>query len=98
MGSMVSLAACVLVVAAAADLAPLQKAVEGAVPACQVRISFGSSGMLARQIEAGAGFDVYLAANRSFVDGLVAGGRVEKTVSYARGRIAVWSKRGLKWK
>ena len=98
MGSMVSLAACVLVVAAAADLAPLQTALEGAVPGCKVRISFGSSGMLARQIEAGAAFDVYLAANRTFVDGLVAGGRVEKTVSYARGRIAVWSKRGFKWK
>jgi molybdate transport system substrate-binding protein len=90
-------ASCVLLVAAAADLAPLQRSLQAALPGCAVKISFGSSGMLARQIEAGAGFDLYLAANREFVDDLVRKGLVEKAVPYATGRLGVWSKRGLRW-
>jgi molybdate transport system substrate-binding protein len=92
------LAACALLIAAASDLALLQPEFAGAVPGCEIRISFSSSGMLARQIEAGASFDVYLSANRSFVDRLVEAGAVRGTVPYARGRIAVWSKRGLAWR
>lgn len=96
---MITMLSCVLLIAAAADLAPMQGVLERAVPGCNVKISFGSSGLLARQIDAGAPFDVYLAANRALVDGLVNHGRVEATVPYARGRLGVWSKRGLlKWK
>lgn len=55
---------------------------------------FGSSGMLARQIENGAPFDVYLSANEKFVRDLAAQGRIDPaTVTpYATGRVAIWSK------
>ena len=41
---------CTLIVAAAADLAPIQKPLVAAFPECIVRYTFGSSGMLAQQI------------------------------------------------
>jgi molybdate transport system substrate-binding protein len=92
-------AACTLLVAAAADLAPLEKAFTSAVPGCRVRVSFAASGALARQIEHGADFDVYLAASRRYTDDLLKAGAVDPaTVTpYARGRIAVWSLHGLRW-
>jgi len=57
------------------------------------RISFGSSGMLAQQIEHGAPFGVFLSADRAYVEqlartGKVAGGRRV----YARGRLVLWSR------
>lgn len=48
--------------------------------------------MLARQIENGAPFDVFLSADEAFVDGL--GERVESKTTYANGRLAIWSKSG----
>jgi molybdate transport system substrate-binding protein len=92
-------AACTLLVAAASDLAPLARVFASAVPGCQVRVSFGSSGTLARQIEHGAEFDIYLAASRRYTDELAKGGAVDPaTVTpYARGRIALWSLHGLRW-
>lgn len=89
-----ALGGCELLVAAASDLSPLEKALKAALPGCTVRISFGSSGMLAQQIRSGADFDVFLAADRRFVEGLPA---VGMPVLYARGRIAVWSSKGLRW-
>jgi molybdate transport system substrate-binding protein len=91
--------ACEILVAAASDLAPLEPELKKVLPECRFRFSFGSSGALARQIEAGADFDVYLAASRSFVDQLVRGGNADsaQVVPYARGRIALWSRSGLKW-
>lgn len=61
-----------------------------------VRFVFGSSGMLARQIENGAPYDVYLSANEKFVHDLAVQGRVDpaRVVVYALGRVAVWSKSG----
>ena len=41
-------------------------------PDVEVLPTFGSSGQLARQIEAGAPFDVFLAANEAYVDDLAA--------------------------
>jgi molybdate transport system substrate-binding protein len=62
----------------------------------RVVFSFGSTGMLARQLREGAPFDVFAAANVSFVDEVVAAGVCDGSTRrpYARGRIAVWTKRG----
>lgn len=93
--------ACVLLIAAASDLTNLQDAVARLrpVPSCELRWTFASSGTLARQIEAGADYDVYLSANQKFVDDLARTGHVDaSTVStYAQGRLALWSKRGVTW-
>jgi molybdate transport system substrate-binding protein len=53
--------------------------------------------MLARQIEQGAPYDVYLSANERFVADLAASGHlVPGTVRvYAVGRIALWSQEGV---
>lgn len=61
-----------------------------------VTFSFGSTGLLAQQLRAGAPFDVFAAANVSFVDDVVAAGACDGATKapYARGRIAVWTKRG----
>jgi molybdate transport system substrate-binding protein len=52
---------------------------------------FLSSGQLAQQITQGAPFDVFLAANESFVSNLAAGGliRPESVHPYARGSLAL---------
>lgn len=57
--------------------------------------TFGSSGLLAKQIDQGAPYAVFAAANRSFVDTLVGAGRCDAASvrQYARGRLVVWSKR-----
>jgi molybdate transport system substrate-binding protein len=61
-----------------------------------VVFSFGSTGLLAKQLREGAPFDVFAAANVSFVDEVVAAGVCDGATKtpYARGRIAVWTKRG----
>jgi len=55
--------------------------------------TFGSSGLLAKQIAQGAPFDVYAAANIKFVDEVVASGACDGATKkpYARGRIVAWS-------
>jgi molybdate transport system substrate-binding protein len=60
-------------------------------------ITFGSSGMLAKQIEQGAPFFLLAAANKSFVDAVVKAGRCDgATVRiYGRGRIVVWARAGV---
>jgi molybdate transport system substrate-binding protein len=59
-------------------------------------VSFGSSGLLAKQIAEGAPFDVFAAANVSFVEQVVAAGACDpKTQAhYARGRIVLWTRHG----
>jgi molybdate transport system substrate-binding protein len=93
-------AACTLIVAAASDLSGLAVAAKGAVPGCEIRFSFGSSGLLARQIAAGADFDVYLSANERYVTELQREGHVlpETVFPYGRGRLALWSKHDFEWK
>ena len=61
----------------------------------EVVFSFGSSGLLARQIQNGAPFDMFAAANVSFVDELARSGDCDQRTlaPYARGRIAVWTRR-----
>jgi molybdate transport system substrate-binding protein len=86
-------------VAAAADLsrafADVGKAFE-AKSGKKVTISFGSSGMLAKQIAEGAPFDLFAAANVGFADDAVRSGRcaAETKALYARGHIVVWTKQG----
>lgn len=56
-----------------------------------VVISFGSSGILARQIESGAPFDLFFSADMRYMDGLAKGGHIiPATVThYARGVIVL---------
>jgi molybdate transport system substrate-binding protein len=56
-----------------------------------VTITFGASGLLARQIEEGAPFDLFAAANLGFVEETVAKGacRGDSVTKYARGRLAI---------
>lgn len=62
----------------------------------RVNFSFGSTGLLAKQLREGAPFDVFAAANQSFVDEVVTAGACDGATkaAYARGRIAVWTKKG----
>ncbi|OGB95437.1 MAG: molybdate ABC transporter substrate-binding protein [candidate division NC10 bacterium RBG_16_65_8] len=83
-----------LVVAAAADLVFAFREI---VPAFErghrvrVTLSLGSTGQLTRQIEHGAPFDVFFAANMDFVDGLRQKGHVrpESVEPYAQGLIVL---------
>lgn len=84
-----------LLVAAAADLAPLEQPLAQA-SGLRIRFVLGSSGMLARQIENGAPYDVFLSANERFVDDLRARGRLlpDTVAVYGVGRLGLWSKSG----
>lgn len=61
-----------------------------------VTFSFGSSGLLAKQLREGAPFDLFAAANVAFVDDAISAGACDATTKrvWARGRIAVWSREG----
>lgn len=56
------------------------------------QFQFGSSGLLAKQIEQGAPFYLFAAANRGYVDQVIKAGRCDakSARSYARGQIVVW--------
>jgi molybdate transport system substrate-binding protein len=62
----------------------------------KVSFSFGASGLLAKQLREGAPFDVFAAANASFVDQAVTSGACDGSTKapYARGHLAVWSRKG----
>jgi molybdate transport system substrate-binding protein len=85
-----------LTVAAAADLTPafeeLGREFEAAAKT-KVVFVFGSTGMLTRQIENGAPFDLFAAANVSYVDQLDQKGLIipDTKAIYARGRITLWT-------
>ncbi|HEY2744622.1 MAG TPA: molybdate ABC transporter substrate-binding protein [Polyangia bacterium] len=84
-----------LKVAAAADLAVAFKDVGAAFhkrSGEEVVFSFGSTGLLEKQIVQGAPFDVFAAANVSFADEAVGKGAClgDSRALYARGRIVVW--------
>ncbi|MEX2264323.1 MAG: molybdate ABC transporter substrate-binding protein [Bryobacteraceae bacterium] len=85
-----------LLVAAASDLnragPSLRLAFEKRAPV-KVRITYGSSGQLARQIENGAPYDIYLSANDSYVNALTQAGhlRPDSVRTYALGRLGLWS-------
>jgi len=84
-------------VAAAADLALAFKDVGAEFERTtgkHVEFSFGSTGLLAKQIEQGAPFDVFAAANIAFVDDVVQAGACDGGTKqlYAQGRIVLWSR------
>jgi len=86
-------------VAAAADLYPLRDELSQAIAqtaGVTVRFTFGGSGILARQIENGAPYDVYLSANESFVKDLESRGKLVSgsAAVYGYGRLGLWSKSG----
>jgi molybdate transport system substrate-binding protein len=88
-----------LKVAAAADLASAFKDVGDAYEkktGQSVTFSFGSTGLLAKQIEEGAPYDVFAAANVSYADDTVKSGACfgDTKSLYATGRIVIWAKKG----
>ncbi len=62
----------------------------------EVRIVFGSSGLLSRQIERGAPFDVFISANSGYMDDLARRGAVRKDSvrAFARGVLVIIYRRG----
>ncbi|MBM3804724.1 MAG: molybdate ABC transporter substrate-binding protein [Acidimicrobiia bacterium] len=84
-------------VAAASDLTPAFSEIGGLLEskkAIKAVFTFGSSGLLAKQIEHGAPFDLFASASGSFVDrteslGLVVEGSRQV---FAIGRLAVWQR------
>ena len=62
-----------------------------------VELEFGSSGLLAKQIEQGAPFAMFAAANRGFVEQVIKAGKCDGATahSYALGRIVVWTAAGI---
>jgi len=85
-----------LTIAAASDLTPafeeLGREFES-VNKTKVVFTFGSTGMLTRQIENGAPFDLFAAANVSYIDELEKKGLIipDSRATYARGRITLWT-------
>jgi molybdate transport system substrate-binding protein len=87
-----------LKVAAASDLAVAWKELGAAYErqtGQKVIFSFGSTGLLAAQLSQGAPFDVFAAANVSFVDEVVKAGACDGATKapYARGRVVVWTQK-----
>lgn len=82
-----------LIVAAAADLAPLAPKIEKAYSE-KIKFTLASSGSLKQQIENGAPYDVFLSANEQYVKDLAAEGLVTDEIIYATGRIGLWSPNG----
>lgn len=83
-------------IAAAADLKAAFGEVAGAFEkksGSAIKASFGSTGLLAKQIQEGGPFDVFAAANVSYVDDVVKAGSCDGSTKslYARGRIVVWT-------
>jgi molybdate transport system substrate-binding protein len=94
-------AASSLKVAAAADLALAFKDVGAAYEKQtgeKVIFSFGSTGLLEKQIVEGAPFDVFAAANVSFAENAIKAGAcaADSKTLYGRGRIVVWWRKDAK--
>ncbi len=97
-GALVAQTTSELTVAAAADLTPAFQEL-GALfeqqTGIRVIFNFGSTGQLAQQIERGAPFDLFFAANKSFIEDLNRNGLViaDTMEIYAQGRLALWNRR-----
>jgi molybdate transport system substrate-binding protein len=86
-------------VAAAADLAQAFTELGPAFSAASsaptdLKLTFGATGLLVRQLEQGAPFDLFLAANVGYVDQVVKAGACDGSTAatYARGRLVIWVK------
>lgn len=89
-----------LQVAAAADLQGTLEAIAQAherETGQPVALTFGASGLLARQLEQGAPFEVFLAADRSFAEQASKAPQCDPAslAPYAKGRLAVWRPKGV---
>src|SRR5665213_2644940 len=62
-------------------------------PGTEVTVAIGASGSLVAQIENGAPFDLFLAADMEFPEALIAQGGAEKKslTKYAIGRLVLWT-------
>ena len=85
-----------LTVAAASDLTPAFEEIGREFESAnktKVIFTFGSTGMLTRQIENGAPVDLFAAANVSYIDELDKKGLIipDSKAIYARGRITLWT-------
>ncbi|MEZ5403827.1 MAG: molybdate ABC transporter substrate-binding protein [Bryobacteraceae bacterium] len=99
LGYSASLAQQPLLIAAASDLAPAEARLAAEASkhlGVPVRFVLGSSGQLASQIRNGAPYDVYLSANRAFVEDLARTGHLapDSVRTYATGRLAIYSRGG----
>lgn len=89
-----------LTLAAAANLKAaldvLGPAFEAKHPGAKVQVSLGASGSLVAQIQQGAPFDVFLAADSEYPARLVAAGfAAGSAFPYATGRLVLWIRRDL---
>lgn len=85
-------------IAAAADLQPVLPSLISVfekTSGIHVAVSYASSATLAAQILSGAPFDIFLAADTSFPQKVIAGGRAEESapVMYARGTLVLWARK-----
>lgn len=81
-----------LIVAAAASMHSALDALvaEFAPMGGAVRVVYGASGQLVAQLEQGAGFDVFLGADRAHAERLVRSGRAPGVFAYGHGRLVLW--------
>lgn len=84
-------------VAAAADLQPVMPAFASAYEkktGIKLKVSFASSSVLTTQILNGAPFDLFLAADYTFPEKVVAAGLAEESapIPYARGTLVLWER------
>jgi molybdate transport system substrate-binding protein len=86
-----------LTVAAASDITPAFQELGARFTersGTPVAFNFGSTGQLAQQIERGAPFDLFYAANQSFIEELNTKGLVipDTMEVYAQGRLTLWTR------
>jgi len=89
-----------LSIAAAANLKiamdTLKPVFEARHPGCQLQISLGASGAFSAQIQQGAPFDIFLAADAEFPEKLRAAGLVNgDCFPYATGHLVLWLRKDL---
>jgi molybdate transport system substrate-binding protein len=89
-----------LAIAAAANLKAamdvLKPAFEASHPGASLQVSLGASGSFTAQIQQGAPFDVFLAADAEFPDKLAAAGFVSgASFPYATGRLVLWIRKDV---
>jgi molybdate transport system substrate-binding protein len=88
-------------IAAAGDLRGVLEELKGTFeathPGTRLQLSFGASGSLTAQLQQGAPFDVFLAADTSFPETLVKAGLVTEDglFPYATGSLTLWVRRDL---
>ena len=68
---------------------------EASHPGVQVQISYGASGSLTAQIQQGAPFDLFLAADLDYPEKAGAGHGRGAVFAYARGRLVLWVRKDL---